>query len=112
MLNLKQKLIVWTGLALIVVMGIYPPWTESFHYGDIRVGPRSGDYSWVFLRPGVPVWARNLAKARVAPDKPSPLEISLYWGFSIDLSRLLVQWAMVCFVVGGLVWTLKGPAII
>jgi len=110
-LNLKQKLVVWTGLALIVAMGVYPPWVEALDttWGKgtwlqdtplmWKVGPRAGAYGWIFLPPEVPKWVWTT---------DSPLKrIGGFWNPSIDVTRLLIQWAMVCLVAGGLVWTLK-----
>jgi hypothetical protein len=161
-MNLQQKVVVWVGLILIVAMGVYPPWIESFDttftkdsatlLSDIRnaakqpqeeanrdakmeekdakfdaidkelgihwapappatpvserleaeyfkVGPRSGGYHWIFRPPEVPQWAWS--------RKSEQLKSDVLWNHSLDVPRLLVQWAMVCFVVGGLVWTLK-----
>jgi hypothetical protein len=99
----QQKIVVWVGLIVIVAMGIYPPWIESldttFLSDGLKVGPRSGGYHWIFRPPEVPQWAWS--------RKSEQLKTEVLWNHSLDVPRLLVQWAMVCFVVGGLVWTLK-----
>ncbi len=32
LVNLKQKVVVWIGLLLIVAMGLCPPWVQRFAY--------------------------------------------------------------------------------
>ena len=75
------------------------PASERLEADHLKVGPRSGGYHWIFRPPEVPQWAW--------PRKSEQLKSDVLWNHSLDVPRLLVQWAMVCFVVGGLVWTLK-----
>jgi hypothetical protein len=99
-MNRKQKVVVWVGLLLIVTTGLYPPMTQetllavgnSFHSIRFFFG-----YAWIF----------EASSSQL--QTPSPYVTT----FHVETTRLLVQWAMACFVVGGLAWTLadtKAPA--
>jgi hypothetical protein len=90
---------VWVGLVLILVGGIYVPTIEDTYLSSIndsalRVQPSFfAGYHWIFAPPEPESESKNvLARVRT------------FW--RIDTARVLIQWAMVCFVVGGLVWTL------
>jgi hypothetical protein len=37
-MNSRQRMVLWVGLLVIVVTGIYPPW--AFRYGEIWLGRR------------------------------------------------------------------------
>lgn len=54
-MNLKQRIVVWTGLALIIAMALYPPWIQSFKPSveladgiDVRIEPSASCYHWIF----------------------------------------------------------------
>jgi hypothetical protein len=57
---------------LIVFMALIPPWQETFDQKGVRI-IRPAGYGCIF-----------------APPEPSPR-----FGIRVDVSRLLVQWAMV-----------------
>jgi hypothetical protein len=92
----RQKLVVWVALALIVWMGLYPPWVQSFQRGDGRWGPTAGSYGWIFDPPGPP--------PRVSEGYFRDWR---FWTNRIDTPRLAIQWLMVSMVAAGLVWTLR-----
>jgi len=63
-LNAIQRVIILVGVAVFVLMGLLPPWT----YGGV-----------------VPAGYRFIA---------SPPKTEGFWGVKIDMSRLLIQWAV------------------
>jgi hypothetical protein len=81
-MNKKQKIVLWIGIAVIVVMGIFPPWVhrggpgveKSAGYSFILNGPESYAFGW-FARP--------------------------------DISRLFIQWVIVAVITAGLIITVK-----
>jgi hypothetical protein len=73
----RHKVILWAGLALIIGMGICPPY--HMYQRDIAV-----DLGYYFIA--------------------SPPEYG-----EIDLKRLLIQWAVVCFAAGGLLLSVRKP---
>ncbi len=78
-MNRKQKRIFFIGIAIIVLMGLIPPW-----YYQAR-GPfpsRPGGYGFIF---------------------DTPYDI----GDAIDISRLFIQWAMVAIATFVIMWVLK-----
>ena len=91
--NLKQKIVVWVGLAVIVAMGVRPPVSyvrTTLHEGGHDVEYFAG-YAWIFK----------------AGELFHPEGKSFFFTYHhLDVARLLVQWAMVAIVALGLVWTL------
>jgi hypothetical protein len=78
-MNRKQKKCLWVGIAVFILMGLFPPW---YSYSSIR-GYNSliyHSYGYGFLL--------------IPPE-----------GRSIDTHRLYVQWSMVGVVTGGLILT-------
>ena len=91
-MNTKQKLCVWLGIGVFVLMGLFPPWVYRLDAKDTRV-EKSAGYSLL-----------------VSPPEAAPYP-SWGWGedlttVKIDVARLLIQWAMLVAVVGGLLVTL------
>lgn len=107
-LNRQQKFVIWIGTLLIVGMGIYPPWIESFDstwYFDRmnstlgrKIGPKPGGYHPIYRSPKAPRWIYNQEYAQ---------QENLYWSFSIDTARLLIQWTIILLMVAALVWTFR-----
>ena len=78
-MNKKQKICLWIGIAVIVLMGLYPPW----------IRPRRGD--------GVIETAR--------PKDRFILTAGMRSTERVDTSQLLIQWFMVAVVSSGLIVT-------
>ncbi len=72
-LNQNQKAALWLGISLIIVMGLYPPWTTG-------IGARPLPYAPIFMPPG----SSDLAA-------------------HIDFERLIVQWIMAIVLAAGLI---------
>lgn len=84
-MNSKQKKIfIATGI-VIVLMGFFPPWTQSMNYSGQHLSAHLG-YAFIFTPPK-----------------------SIISGFNgkINVVTLLVQWATVAFLGGSLVYYYK-----
>ena len=79
-MNEKQRRIILVGIAVIVFMGIYPPWTFTFK-GNTTYSEEPAGYGLI-----------------VSP--PDKKQDSFYHGIKIDTSRLLIQWAVVGAAIG------------
>lgn len=86
-MNKNQKIVIMIGLIVIVLMGVVPPWVYTFSLQGSR-SKYSAGYSPIVSPP-----------PRQA-DHPA-------YGVSLDISRLLMQWALVGMVAGGLVLIFK-----
>jgi hypothetical protein len=93
----RQRIVVWIALALIAVMGLWPPWVESYQRGTVHVGPTSGGYYWVFSQPEPPSLYGNY-------------RYTVFLSRHIDFARLFLQWAMVVVVAAGLMLALNRRA--
>lgn len=74
-----RKKLLCVGLAVIILMGIFPPWVSVLHGGRVHIEKPAG-YAFVFS---------------------SPTTAGPRYGVRIDLTRLFLQWVIVAFVVGG-----------
>jgi len=78
--NRRQIIALWAGIAILVLVGLFPPWTRMY---DDQVRRPAG-YHFIMLPP--------------ASDAG---------GVEIDLVGLLIEWGLVVFVVGGLIVTFR-----
>jgi hypothetical protein len=95
-MNKKQKVVFLMGVGIIVLMGLMPPW--YYHhvgfsdYSDQPIALEiNGDYAWLFSPP---------ISDLPGLHKKDTLVL-------IDLSRLLIQWAVVAIATAGIVLVLK-----
>lgn len=86
-MNWKQKICMWIGIAVIVLMGLYPPWIakDTVHGGSSQACPQ-----FSFLMP------RLLERLEFVLEKP-PCQIHVV--------QLVIQWVVVAVVTGGLMVT-------
>lgn len=92
-MNRAQKAALVIGVGAIALMGIFPPWNLTFDYHS--EGGR-GSHS-----------AKPAGYAPIYhPPKP-PEAVYPVYTVSVDLSRLLIQWAIVAAVTGGLILILR-----
>ena len=94
-MNTAQKAALGIGVVAIVLMGIFPPWNLTFDLHSESGG----------------VHSTNPAGYAPIYEPPKPPETP-QWSFpvytvSIDVSRLMIQWAIVGAVTGGLVLILR-----
>jgi hypothetical protein len=86
-----QKTVLGIGVVAIALMGLFPPWNLTFDYHTEGEGGRafhstnSAGYALIY-----------------EPPKP-PAAIWPVYTVSIDVSRLLIQWAIAAVITGGLI---------
>jgi hypothetical protein len=76
-MNEKQKKILKIGVIVFLLIGIYPPWTETYYSNKYESETPKG-YSFIF----------------------SPPHAYLPFGIKIDITRLIIQW----LIAGGIVY--------
>ena len=105
-MNVKQKVCILIGIALFVLMGILPPWVYRVDMENNGAGLRieaSAGYS-LLISPPVPRKRKDHVEAGFQWREWEWR--SNFTTVSIDVTRLLIQWAMVVVLVGGLFVTL------
>lgn len=86
-MNRRQKIVLWIGIAVIVVMGVFPPWLYTTTGNGLNSKKNAG-YSCILF-------------------PPPPKGVGLRYGISLDVSRLCVQWAIVVVITAGLIVAFK-----
>jgi hypothetical protein len=88
-MNWKQKICMWIGIAVIVLMGLFPPWILK----DPVDGGEAQSLKFGLLVPQLPYfdWDRMVWQQSYA--------------YQIHVVQLVIQWFMVAVVTGGLVVT-------
>ncbi|MCK4820477.1 hypothetical protein KA005_32230, partial [bacterium] len=86
-LNEYQKKAIWVGAVIILLMGLFPPWTYTFKSASVYSEKPTG-YAFLFWPP--------------PPEKSSYLH-----GVRLDFNRLFLQWFMVAGACVGLLLWLK-----
>jgi hypothetical protein len=87
LMKARQKQVLIVGIAVAVLMGVFPPWTDSFlldsgAQGKIQSQSSVG-YSFIF-----------------DPPQAQP-QMQMFHTFAIDIRRLFVEWVVVALAVGG-----------
>lgn len=93
-----QQLIVITGILLIVLMGVYPPWV----YVDEQKIAHPMGYA--------PIWKPPVASQQNSAEilgMKFQLNLQTQKANTIDLMRLLMQIAILAAVTGGAVFAFK-----
>ena len=97
-MNRKQKCLLYAAAAVIVVMGLFPPWT---HYRRGSADQRHvGYYALWSVQYSEPV-IKPLSLRREPPPDP-PFWPKPPYADKINSSLLLVQWIGVCLASGAL----------
>jgi len=81
-MNTKQKIVLWIGITIIVVMGVFPPWVQRGGLVE-----KSDGYSFILKEPE---------------------HFEMGWFPRPDVSRLFIQWVMVAVITAGFIVTFKG----
>ena len=88
----KQKTILWIGIVLIVIMGLYPPWIIT---GSWQGGQTENPGGYYFL---------------TNPPTPDYKETTGIPGAKVDFSRLVIQWIIVVVIAGGLIISVRSKS--
>jgi len=110
-MNKKQKIWIWVGITIIVLMGLFPPWVVK------QVIPK-GDWNIITLRKYIFILKAPYFHYKALPPPPPkshPKYAEAYMGIEpefnhaeqIDITRLLIQWFIVALITGGLIVTFK-----
>jgi hypothetical protein len=90
-MNAKQRTLLQVGIAVAAIMGIFPPWTDSFFLADESTqlhSQGSAGYSFIF----------------------NPPKAQMLHTITIDGSQLFVQWIVVALAVGCGLLFLREPS--
>jgi len=79
-INQMQKKLIVIGIALFILMSLFPPWTYTYKYESIYSEEPTG-YGFIFS----------------PPNKKLPYAVH---GIKIDMSRLFIQWVIVLAATG------------
>jgi len=79
-MNRKQKIVIGVGVAIILIMGLFPPWVSVFHRGAVHYEEAAG-YSLIFTC-RLPVNVEWIAKLRDLTQQEA--RISVQYGHSTD----------------------------
>lgn len=90
-MNKKQTIVMWVGIAFVVLMGLFPPWM-----GREETPPPIYLGRFFISSPPNKNWLRHHRDS---------IDASQIGG--VDFTRLSTQWIMVSVVAGGLIITLK-----
>ena len=81
-------IVVFVGIVIMVIMGLWPPWKEKYSMGLTGINIHSENpigYYFIF----------------------KPPHKNIRYSYTIDLSRLLIQWFIVILIIGFIVWALS-----
>jgi hypothetical protein len=84
----REKKILWIGLAIACLMGLWPPWTYTF-IGDGIHAEKPAGYAFLFT-------------------PPLPEDDDLPFGIKLDMLRLFIQWFLTALATTGIMVGLRG----
>jgi hypothetical protein len=89
--NTAQRVALWLGIGSILLMGVMPPWRETFRNSRGVSSERPAQYA--------PLWN--------PPERPGEGTWGLQFGIRLDTSRLLMQWSLVGIITIGAILTVR-----
>lgn len=106
-MNWPQRFALLVAAASLIVMGVYPPWSQTFEFtvstgATFRLGPFEGIYAPIGSPPGPPSWFWNTELFRTYPQSEK------YWRSTLDQGRLLAQLLLVSLVSTAIVLAMSG----
>ena len=94
-MNNKQKKILWIGLIIFLLSGIFPPWVQVFDSGT-TYNEKDQGYHFIAKPP------------QVIFDSPTyPKWYKRQFGMKIDITRLTIQWILIIVLFSGIIISLK-----
>jgi hypothetical protein len=91
MLNKKQLVCLWAGIAVFVLLALAPPWYQHA-IAECRIGDQPLGHAPLFSPP-----------APLSVQRPSKC-----WTVRVDGIRLILEWSVVAAITAGLLLTLRG----
>jgi hypothetical protein len=94
-----QLAILWLGIIAFVLMGLFPPWLLEGEINEIKLYARP-QYSYILNPP-------HHSELKAAVTKLVPGASGAIFLPRINVAVLVIQWAIVAVVTGGLIVTLR-----
>lgn len=95
----KQLVILWVGVILNTLVGLFPPWVYTWQHPGSQGGEaraeRPAGHGFILTPP-------SRVSAHGRQNEPTA-----YDGVGLDTERLVVEWTVITMIVGGLLWTLR-----
>ncbi len=82
-MNKRQLIVLWLGIAIFVLMGLFPPWYGKYHQSK----PLAHSFAFILLRPEIHQHGKGWMK--------------------INTTQLIIQWSIVTVITSGLVLSFK-----
>lgn len=94
-MNNKQKIVLWIGLIVFLISGIFPPWVQVFDDGKTY---NEKDQGYHFL----------MKPPEVIFDSDTYAEwYKMQFRMKIDIARLIIQWIIITVIITGFIVSLK-----
>ena len=114
-MNMAQKAVILIGIAIILLLVLYPPWVHVTGEKGYPKMETASIYGPIFHPPKEPIidkYIDGIVKdSRLNSEAKREVIEKFFekyrWGVILDTPRLLVQWAMVIITVTGLCLVLK-----
>ncbi|MBI5814993.1 MAG: hypothetical protein HZB29_05225 [Nitrospinae bacterium] len=93
----KHSMMIWAGIAVIALMGLFPPWMVTWGPAGGVTAP--GGHAFIFSSADS-IQASVLGQMGIKLAGASQ-QMAASYGIKLDFMRLLVQWIVVAVVMGG-----------
>lgn len=105
-MNKKQKAVLLIGAAIVILMGLFPPWYYHviINYEQRIPFTTRGEYDYGFIFNPPPV---KYDLEDEIPDKNALQYINVHVAPTIDFGRLFVQWVTVIIAASSLIFIMK-----
>jgi uncharacterized membrane protein len=104
-----QRIILGTGLLLVLATGLYVPWRATLVDRHSRRVTRPAGYGWIWHTPEIPyaVFHDYLEEGTV--DANRMRRANSLFELEVDSSRILIQWVLIALVTGAAVALTRRP---
>ncbi len=87
--TMKQLTVLLLGVVAMIFVGLFPPWNYTIDFQQFHYQRPTGNFS-IFIT-----------------SLPHLEEFQDYYGLRIDIARLVIQWALIAFVIVALFLILR-----
>lgn len=114
-MNVAQKAVILIGVVIILLLGLYPPWSHVYYQKGYPKIKGITMYGFIFNPPPDPLfsfWTKCIEEdSSLNPEEKRDALIKGLREYRsstiLDYPRLLVQWVMVIIVITGIWLVLK-----
>jgi hypothetical protein len=105
-MNKKQIIALWSGIIIICLMGLHPPWKVEFSIVNNNYF-ESANYSWIFYPPSFDLQKYGSQVFSEIEKNQYRSDIVNNYSVHINITILFIQWICIALLTFGFILTFR-----